>query len=166
VPEVPAVGPLPLPPVPPVVTTPKDIVKVGDEIIGGPGQAPRPDLVAIAQELGRQEKKQESMLPKLSALELLPDIIDALADLLDLVDDFQPGTTYSVRQPCGTAAGGGPLPPVKVTVPDALGSTAAIVNRLDALADLIDIQKQLRGTVCKGKPSGQPVTVTFAEVDP
>jgi hypothetical protein len=51
-----------------------------------------------------------------------------------------------------------------VEVPEAVNVSAAILQRLDALAVLIDEQKQLRQPVCKGRPVGEPVTVTFERV--
>jgi hypothetical protein len=153
---------------PPVVvpTTPAEVVVVDGEIIGGPGQAPAPNLTAMAAELGRIEKKGERTLEKLGQLEALAGAGEVLQALAEWLLSADPGTTYSIQPPCGTDAYGDPLPPVEVIVPPTIGPDAALVARVDALAMLIDEHKQIRQPICKGKPTGQPVTVTFVEADP
>ncbi|MFN9507327.1 MAG: hypothetical protein ACK57J_22685 [Rubrivivax sp.] len=124
-----------------------------------------PSLGGIAEELGRIERKLEAMFndPPGEGLDLA-GLLDALRDLLNPGGEPIPATTYQVRPPCGRGPGGDPLPPVEVPVPEAADPLAALLLRVDALAVLIDEQKQLRGPVCKGKPAGEPVTVTFEQV--
>ena len=55
------------------------------------------------------------------------------------------------------------MPPVVVEVPGALTSFGAILNRLDALAQLIQVHKDLKQPGCKHKPTGEWVTVQFEE---
>jgi hypothetical protein len=165
VPLAPA-GPIVVPKPPAVAVTPKEGVVIGGELISGPGQAPPATLTAMAAELGRIERKGEMMLDRTGPLSQIPDVIDALADLVELLDSFDPGGSYSIRPACGTDANGDPLPPIEVPISPGLGLAHAVTARLDAIAELIDHHKQLRQPICKGKPTGQPVTVTFVEADP
>lgn len=156
-----AAGPIPQPVAPIVAVTPAEAVVIGGQIIGGPGQAPPSTPGGMAQELGRLEKKAELALDRMGPLDNLPDVIDAITDLIDLVDRFDPGGSYSIRPACGTDANGNPLPPIEVPIASGLGMVHAVTARLDAIAELIDHHKQLRQPICKGKPTGQPVTVTL-----
>jgi hypothetical protein len=119
----------------------------------------------MAQELGRLEKKSELTLSRIGPLANLPDVVDALTDLVDLLDRFDPGGNYSIRPACGTDANGNPLPPIEVPIAPGLGLAHAITARLDAIAEMIDHHKQLRQPICKGKPTGRPVKVTFVQAD-
>lgn len=117
----------------------------------------------MAAELGRLERKGELMLERSGPLAQIPDVVDAIADLVELLDSFDPGGSYSIRPACGTDANGDPLPPIEVPIQPGLGLAHAVTARLDAIAELIDHHKQLRQPICKGKPTGEPVTVTFVE---
>lgn len=160
-------GVVPDPARPPVPTTPprrKVVGPVGKPIVVDP--VPVPDtLKGIAEELGRVETKLAVILrrPEPEGFDL-EGLLDKIRELLNGGPDPIPGATYQVRPPCGRGPGGAPLPPVEVPVPEAADATGAILARLDALAVLIDEQKQLRQPVCKGKPVGEPVTVTFEQV--
>jgi hypothetical protein len=133
---------------------------VGGLTIGSPAAAPRATLAALSAELGRLEEKSAGLLSGLG----YPEAFDGLLRLLQLLELYDPGATYSIHPPCGTAEGGGPLPPVEVTVPPSVGLSTAVVNRLDALAELLDVHKAVRQPICKGKATGQPVTVTFQRI--
>lgn len=160
-----ATGPVQQPVTPIVPVTPVTAVIIGGQTIGGPALAPPANLEGMAQELGRLERKAEMTLDRLGPLANLPDVIDALADLVDLIDRLDPGGSYSIRPACGTDANGDPLPVIEVPIAPGLGLAHAVTARLDAIAELIDHHKQLRQPVCKGKPTGQPVTVTALEVE-
>lgn len=159
-------GPAPIAPPVKAPITPLEGVVIGGELIGGPGSPPPPTMAGMAAELGRLEKKGELMLERSGPLAQIPDVIDAIADLVELLDSFDPGGSYSIRPACGTDANGDPLPPIEVPIQPGLGLAHAVTARLDAIAELIDHHKQLRQPICKGKPTGQPVTVTFVEADP
>ena len=156
------IGPngVPVAPAAPVVpVTPPDVINYPGLTVGDPAARPRPDLDSIAKELGRQEQKLAGLLGGLG----YPEAFDRL---LDLISSINGGTTYTLHPPCGTDANGDPLPPVEVIVPPSIGDSSAIINRLDALAMLLDEHKAMRQPICKGKPTGRPVTVTFVEADP
>lgn len=153
------IGPAGVPVVPaplPVPVTPPDIVTEGGIQIGDAGARPRPDLDSIAREMGRQEQKLAGLLSGLG----YPEAFDRLLDLLTSINT---GGSYSIRPACGTDANGNPLPPIEVPIQPTIGDNAAIIARLDAIAELIDHHKQLRQPICKGKPTGESVTVTFVE---
>jgi hypothetical protein len=122
-------------------------------------------MAGIAAEIGRIESKVGSLLARPSPEEVdWQGLLEQIADLLAPDAEPIPGATYQIRRPCGRGADGEPLPPVLVQVPQAADPTIAILARLDALAELIDEQKQIRQPICKGKPGGEPVTVTFERV--
>jgi hypothetical protein len=122
-------------------------------------------MAGIAAEVGRIESKVGSLLalPAPDAFDMV-GLLEQIAALLAPDSAPIPGATYQIRRPCGRGADGEPLPPVLVQVPSAADATEAILRRLDALAALIDEQKQIRQPICKGKPGGEPVTVTFERV--
>jgi hypothetical protein len=148
-----------------VPVTPAEAVLIGGRLLGGRGSTPPSTPAGMAAELGRLERKSELALDNLGPLEKLPDVIDAITDLVGLLDDFDAGGIYSIRPACGTDANGQPLPPIEVPIASGLGLQHAVVARLDAIAELIDHHKQLRQPICKGKPTGDPVTVTGVEVE-
>ena len=122
-------------------------------------------MAGIAVEIGRIESKVGSLMARPAPEGIdWEGLLSQIAELLTPDAEPVPGATYQVRRPCGRGADGQPLPPVLVEVPEAANATTAILQRLDALAELIDEQKQLRQPVCKGKPGGEPVTVTFERV--
>ena len=148
----------------PVVTPPDSHFTPGGPV-GGPGVPPRATLDGIASEVGRIESKLNRMMREQEdGGDQWQDLIDAIRDLLGGDGETVGGTVYRIQPPCGRAADGGALPPVEITIPTADGATAAIVTRLDAIARLVDEHKQIRQPICKGKPTGEPVTVTFTEV--
>jgi hypothetical protein len=129
-----------------------------------PAQVPA-TLTGIAAEVGRIESKVGSLLARPAAEGFdWEGLLEQIAELLKPDPGPIPGAAYQVRRPCGRGPDGGALPPVVVQVPESADVSEAILRRLDALAELIDEQKQVRQPVCKGKPSGEPVTVTFERI--
>ena len=137
--------------------------------VGGGGQPPRPDLPSIAQELGRLEGKLNRMLSR-------PpgeggdntDVLQLLGQLLELLQSQDPEGSYSLSGPCEDVAEGEPAVVRLAAWAQSAGLQAAIVKRLDALAELLQHHKDLRQPTCKQIPvfrDGTPVTVTFEEVE-
>lgn len=147
-------------PEPEVQTTRRDQVNYRNLSVTGTATAPRPTRRAIATELGRMEMKLGGLLGGLG----IPEEALDLWKLLELLKQPQPGTIYAIQQPCGTGADGSLPEPIEIEIPDVVGETAAIKARLDAIAQLIAIHKGLPGRVCKFKPVGESVTVTFGEM--
>lgn len=150
--------PKPLPP-----TTPQDSVKIRDDLdpVGSPGQGPPPTLVGIATELGRMERKAEMMLRAPSVD--VDGLVNRIKELLDAMTQPEPpvypGGAYVLAPVCD-----GPQEPVKtIPYPATVGDAAAILARVDALADLAQASKDLRQPICHSKAVGQQLTVGFIE---
>lgn len=150
-------------------TTPTDqiIPWPGGGAVGGTGQGPRPDLPGIAAEVGRIERKIDQMnTPKPPGSG--PDLSD-LAELIAAVWEFlqgaTPGGSYTLTSSCvKTGEPGSVEDPVVVEFSPALGEVAALQNRIDAIAELLQAHKDLKQPSCKhDPPQGEPVTVNFAE---
>lgn len=156
-------------------TTPTEQRVINGEPVGGPGQAPRPTPEAMAQELGRLERKGEIMLggtppgrdPDLPTLPSLADLLALLELLLELLDRPQEPVVYEVGSPCEFGEDGELLPPYRVPIPPDSGFDA-VTMRLDALAELIREHKYQRQPTCKSttRLEGQEVTVRFVGLSP
>ena len=138
----------------------------GARPIPGTGIGPAATLVGIAQELGRIERKIEVMNTPGepgNMVDKFGDLGQLVGPLIEAIMALASGTTYTLDSPCEVDDEGSKLPPVVVEVPGALTSFGAILNRLDALAQLIQVHKDLKQPGCKHKPTGEWVTVQFEE---
>jgi len=164
---LPAAGPLPVP-----TTDPGSIIPwPGAAPIPGTGPAPAPTLQGIAQEVGRIERKIEVMMSPNAPGNLI-DKFDLLQDLIrpivELILAAQSGTTYTLDSPCEVDAEGNRLPATEVEAPGALTQFGAILNRIDALAELLQVHKDLKQPNCRGADvpvGGEFVTVNFEQID-
>jgi hypothetical protein len=166
---VPGIGPLPLPAPLPVPVTPVEVVVVDGLPISGPGQAPAPNLVAIAQELGRLERKNEILMRRPengglgeaaenSLLNGLRELLEGLvSELLNDVD----GGSFQLIRPCQAPGGGDPLPPVVVPYSGGTNATMAVLAKLDGIAGLIQAHKDVGQPTCVTPVFGEEVTVHF-----
>lgn len=148
--------------------TPEQARFYGDKGFGGGGGGgPRPDLPGIAEELGRIEQKLGTMLdPRTGSA---PDLWDKLKDLwpliqglLDLLSILESGTQYSLQDVC-PPEGAEPAPTVW-SVGGVPLVNRGVAERLDAIADMLQVHKNLRQPICKKNPVGQPVQVQFTEI--
>jgi hypothetical protein len=162
-PTDPAGDPVPIP-APTPTPTPKDAHVIGEELFD-PGGA-RANLVSIAQELGRVENKMASVLRSpVQKGNFLDDLINtaALVQLiLDILDANASGGVYTLSSPCvvdeedhrivsEVEYGGGPV-------------LNRLESKIDSVAQLLQVHKDLAQPGCDGPvPSGN-VTVTFTEV--
>jgi hypothetical protein len=127
-------------------------------------------LEGIAQEVGRIERKLEIMntpgAPG-NMVDNIGNIGDLVGQIVSAILALRSGTQYTLDSPCEVdEATGEKLPPVVVEVPGALTEFGALTNRLDALAELIQVHKNLRQPNCKPKqPTGEFVTVNFEQID-
>lgn len=162
---------LPVPQTPaPVAVTPPD---AHYPVPGAPpvtGNGPRPTPEGIAQELGRLEQK----LARLSdpgpegpgdgsdRLQLISDLINRL---IEFATSMTSGGAYSLSSPCELDENGDRI----VSSVEYSGDTNAIGvlgNKIDALASVLQVHKDLKQPICKQAPAvGQPVTVNFVQVD-
>ena len=155
----------------PVMPTPADSVTPwpGAAPIPGAGVAPAPTLQGIAVEVGRIERKLEIMMNPASPGNLLDkfgDLKDFIGPLIELISATTAGTTYTLDSPCEVDDDGNRLPAVAVAAAGGFTQFGAILNRLDALAALIQVHKDLKQPNCKQKPpTGEFVTVNFEQID-
>jgi hypothetical protein len=155
-----AAAPLPVP-----VTDPTSIIPwPGAAPIPGTGTAPAPTLEGIAQEVGRIERKIEMMMSPTAP----GNLRDLIGPIVEAILAFTSGTVYTLDSPCEVDAEGNKLPPVEVQAPGALTQFGAILNRVDALAELLQVHKDLKQPNCRGADvpvGGEFVTVNFEQID-
>jgi hypothetical protein len=152
----------------PIPQTSTDQRVYGSQVITSIGV--RPDVVAIAEEVGRMEQKMGRLLGN---MDQTPDWLDgaigpllnALKEaLLDALVVDVPATSYDFEAPCDVDANGDP-----VVVEQAIAAAdyqPAIVARLDAIAAAMGILKGWKQPMCRTSPPRSNVTVTAYEFDP
>jgi hypothetical protein len=149
--------------------TPVEVVVVDGLPISGPGQAPAPNLVAIAQELGRLEKKNEILMQRpenggageVAENSLLAILRGLLERLVEELLNGVPGGSFSLSHPCPPPGGSEPLPPVEVPYGGGGNAALAALAKLDGIADLIQAHKDMGQPTCRTPRVGQEVTVHF-----
>lgn len=134
------------------------------------GNGPRPTPEGIAQELGRLEQK----LARLSdpgpegpgdGSDRLQLISDLIGRLIEFATSMTAGGGYGLSSPCEVDENGERIV-TTVNYPGATNSLGVLGNKVDALAALIQVHKDLKQPNCKQAPAvGQPVTVNFVQVD-
>lgn len=146
------------------------------KIIGGPGAGPRADLTSIALELGRIEQKLGKMLdppaptppdpedpdapsPNLwNQLQLLLPLLEFIANEISIETT---GDTWTLTEVCPPA---GEEPEVyEWQVPGVAVVNQGVAARLDAIAQMLQVHKNLKQPVCRTVPQGQPVQVQFIQ---
>lgn len=166
--SLPAAAPAPVPVTDPTATVPWP----GATPIPGVGPGPAPTMTGIASELGKIERKIElAMTPGQPGN--LPDrfgsLLDLVGPLIEAITAAVSGTTYTLDSPCELDSQGNRLPAVEIEAPGALTQFGAILNRIDALAELIQAHKDLKQPNCRGADvpiGGEFVTVNFEQIDP
>jgi hypothetical protein len=180
VPVLPGVAPVPVLPdatVPqpqpvPVLPTPGGSVTVGtaaNPIAIVPKAVPA-TLEGIAQETGRIERKLEVLLGDPTSGQ--PDWLEKITAggdfarlLWEVLTSLTAGTVYTLDSPCEVDANGEKLPAVEVEAPGALNAIEVLINRVDALAELLQVHKDLKQPGCKNpRPQGDAVTVNFEQI--
>jgi hypothetical protein len=87
------------------------------------------------------------------------------AQLVEFLLSIDGAGAYELQGPCERGPGGELLPPRVAEWGVSVGIPSTIVKRLDALAELLQHHKDLKQPICTpGRAVGQPVTVTFEEV--
>lgn len=154
----------------PVAVTPPD---AHFPVPGAPpvtGNGPRPTPEGIAQELGRLEQK----LARLSdpgpggpgdGTDRLGLLFQILGQLVEFLTSIQSGGGYGLSSPCELDDNGNRIV-TTVEYSGAPTTLGVVLNKLDALAALLQAHKDLKQPICKQTPAvGQPVTVNFVQVD-
>lgn len=158
--------------VPVPVTDPTAITPwPGAQPIPGIGTSPAPTLVGIAQEVGRIERKLEVMNNPNAPGNLVDrfgDLANLIGPIIEAILAATSGTTYTLDSPCEVDAEGDRLPAIEVEAPGAPTQFGAILNRIDALAELLQVHKDLKQPNCRGADvpvGGEFVTVNFEQID-
>ena len=164
---LPAAAPAPAP-----TTDPGAIVPwPGAPSIPAVGPAPRPTVAGVATEMGRLERKLELMMTPQGPGNLVDrfgGLQDLIGPLVEAIMAATSGTTYTLDSPCEVDAEGNRLPALVVQAPGAATQFGAILNRLDALAELLQAHKDLKQPNCRGADipiGGEFVTVNFEQID-
>ena len=158
--------PVPVPP-PDPKPLPPSLEDFLGETIGQPGTAPPPTLPAIAQEVGKLEQKlriigtRQAAQGSTAGLEALEALLEQLLNLL--LSAF-PGGSYVLESPCPGSGSGGQSSTQAATWGGGVGRLVEVSRKLDAIAELIQIHKDMRQPVCATKASGEEVTVIFEEI--
>jgi hypothetical protein len=136
---------------------------------GGPGVGPggaRPDIAAIAQEVGRIEQKL-ALMPRPGSDPSNPidwgDLAATLLRIWEAISASSAGGTYTLGSPCVVDEATGERVVTEVQYSGGLTWLDVLNNKVDALAELQQAAKDLKQPICRHKAEGQPVTVTFTQ---
>ena len=158
-------GMVPLPVVGPVATP----VDVHYPWPNGPGVGPggaRPDIAAIAEEVGRIEQKL-ALMPRPGGDPSNPidwgDLAATLLKIWEAISASSAGGTYTLGSPCVVNEATGERVVTEVQYSGGLTWLDVLNNKVDALAELQQAAKDLKQPICRHKAEGQPVTVTFTQ---
>jgi hypothetical protein len=158
----------PAPQPPPRVTPPTVHVINGTEI---PGNGPQATPQGIAQELGRLENKLGQLLsPQKAPVGDLTDRLGLLFNVAMAIKEYleaqQMDGAYQISSPCVVDANGDRV--VYESEYAGAGTYLQVLsNKVDALAGLLQLHKDLKQPICRQTPAtgGQPVTVNFVQID-
>lgn len=133
------------------------------------GQGVRPDLEAIAKEVGRIEQKVASLMNPAgpAATDRLLLLYNLLQDILNALTDGAPADTYTLSSPCVKDENGDRIVS-EVQIPETSDNWTRITARVDALAELLQVHKDLKQPNCHIPPvevGGEFVTVNFEQID-
>jgi hypothetical protein len=152
-----------------IAITPTTAHFIGNQKVTANG--PQPSMVGISQELGRLESKlttgarnnnniMDDLFDILQRTKLIKDFIDGLLD-------SEAQKFYTITSPCETDAEGNRIE-FKSTIAASSDRIEAAINRLNAIADLLQHTKNLKQPACpreRNIVTGEPVTVNFQQID-
>jgi hypothetical protein len=135
-----------------------------------PPNGPPPTMQGISNELGKIEKKIElALAPEgdLSLLERINRVIDQNEEIKSLLNGlledapytFGPGS-YQLQPVCEKDANGDPLPPLVAEWPGGEGAIVEVLQRIDAIAQVLQFQKDTKQPTCGGRGNGPGSNVT------
>lgn len=138
---------VPLPPKSTITTTPTDVHKIGNTLVGAGGAVA--SLTGVASEIGRIEQKiANQMRNPFDALDQLDDILDILDKLIP--PPTTPGKTLSMRSYCNKDDEGN-LEEMSIIYPPA-EYLPAIISRLDDLPAWLEQHLAWKTPTCNEKP--------------
>ena len=100
-----------------------------------------------------------------NGFENLSELLGLLSLIYEFLTASASGTTYTLDSPCEVDEEGVKLPPIEIEAPGAATTFQALLNRTDALAELIQAHKNLKQPGCKHKLAGEIVTVNFQQIE-
>ena len=100
-----------------------------------------------------------------NGFENLSELLGLLSQIWDFLTASASGTTYTLDSPCEVDDEGVKLPPIEIEAPGASTTFQALLNRTDALAELIQAHKNLKQPACRNRLTGEIVTVNFEEIE-
>ena len=163
-PTTPAGEVQPTPQLPPA-KTPTNVHVVNGVPI--PGNGPQPTPQGMAQELGRIENKLARLInPKPQGGADLTDrlslILRAIEAVAELINSVGADGEYRISSPCVRDENGDRIETV-VPFNGAINAFGVLQNRIDALAGVMQAQKDLKQPICSVKPvlTGEWVSVNF-----
>ena len=140
----------------------------GGAAVGSIATAPQATLAGIAAEVGRIESKLNRLLnPAIAedATDLLQLLWQGLQALINSMTDNRPGGQYELSSACVLDSNDERVV-YTAEFPETEDNTAAVLARLDALAALLQIHKDLKQPICHQTPAvGQPVQVQFVQIE-
>ena len=133
------------------------------------GQGVRPDLQAIASEVGRIEQKVASLMNpnQGDATDRLQLLWQRAESIYNALTDGAPADTYTLSSPCVKDENGDRIV-TEVQIPETSDNWTRITARVDALAELLQVHKDLKQPNCHIPPvevGGEFVTVNFEQID-
>jgi hypothetical protein len=155
-----------------VPTTPQDAIFPVPGGLPVTGRTMTPTIQAVAQEVGRIEQKIDRMLnPDQGqwgdATDRLQLLWQLLSQLYNALTDGAPAGSYQLSSPCVTDENGDRVAS-EVEWPEQGTNHGAILARVDAIAALLQVHKDLKQPNCKGPEvplAGEFVTVNFEQID-
>jgi hypothetical protein len=109
-------------------------------------------------------RNNNNIMDDLSGLLQLSNLIK---NLLDGLFDDESQKFYTITSPCETDTDGNRIE-FKSTIAASSDRIGAVINRLNAIADLLQHTKNLKQPACpiqRTPLTGQPVTVNFQQID-
>jgi hypothetical protein len=159
--------------VPPQLPPGPTTTPTGTHFPGGvpiPSNPPQATPEGIAEELGRIEKKLAKLLsPQGTPIGNLLDQIDEYARLAarvwEALSSLTAGGSYPLSSPCVLDENDERVV-TEVEYGGALGAFGVLSNKLDAIAELLQVHKDLTQPICRQTPAvGQPVQVQFVQIE-
>jgi hypothetical protein len=135
-----------------------------------PSNPPQATVQGIAEEVGRIEKKLAKVLsPQGTPIGDLLDQIDEYARLAaqvwEALSSLTAGGSYPLSSPCVLDENDERVV-TEVEYSGALGAFGVLSNKIDALAELLQVHKDLKQPICRQTPAvGQPVQVNFVQIE-
>lgn len=153
-------------PTPPVIPTPPDQRRIGVNDVRAPERSVQPSLEGIATETARIERKLELLMKNQAGPGDNSDLLQLLLELAELLRSGHDGGAYLITSECRRNPDGSPAAPWVSSWEPGESQLGLINAKLDALAYLMQLHKDLPTHVCRQPPpAGQRVWVTF-DVDP